>query len=462
MKFKVLFVGESKKHNLIKNLNYGGVEPVLWTAQRADQALSIARHESPQLVIVDFDHSELKPLEFLRNLLDRGNLVKVIGISEDFPLSLAVKAVKMGVHEVIDIQEDATKLQTVVSNLTLQWVRLRKGDDRHLQQKEKFDFGNIIGRSSEMSRVLEVVSKIIRRKWVTVLIGGETGTGKELIARAIHYNSFDQFQPFVEINCNALPEHLLESELFGYEKGAFTDARTQKKGLFELAQNGTLFLDEIGEINPAIQVKLLRALEEKKIRRLGGTQDIEINTRIIAATNRDLRTAIREGFFRNDLYYRLNVASIHLPPLRKRGYDVLLIARHFLIHYADEYESPLKEFTTQAEDMLRSYEWPGNVRELKHTIERIVLLGEGEKVTREDLEQAIESETPLVMAETSSLQINIPTQGISLEEGELLFIEAVLEKMKWNKRKTCQILKISRTRLDRKIRKYGLKPRQLN
>ena len=461
MKFKILFVGESKKQNLIKNVNYKGAEAVLWTTQQRDRALSIAHRKSPQLVIVDFDCPQLKPLEFVRNLLDRSNTVKVIGISEDIQLSLAIRAVRMGVHEVINIQEDSATLQTVVSNLALQWARLQKGDDRHLQQKEKFDFTNIIGRSLEMTRVIEVISKIIRRKWVTVLIRGETGTGKELIARAIHYNSFDHFQPFVEINCNALPENLLESELFGYEKGAFTDAKTQKKGLFELAQNGTLFLDEIGEISRAIQVKLLKALEEKKIRRLGGTENIQINTRIIAATNRALQTAIREGDFRNDLYYRLNVVSIHIPPLRERGEDVILLAQHFLTHYGEEYENSLQGFTPEAEVLLRSYHWPGNVRELKHTIERIVLLNLCEIVTRECLEEAIESETPLILAEkkqSTSLQIDLPPEGLSLDEGEKVLIKAVLEKMNWNKRKTCQILKISRPRLDRKIEKYDLTP----
>jgi transcriptional regulator with GAF, ATPase, and Fis domain len=310
-----------------------------------------------------------------------------------------------------------------------------------------------------LQQVLAMVAKIIQRQWITVLVRGETGTGKELIARTIHYNSSTQTQPFVEINCSTIPEPLLEAELFGYEKGAFTDAKSRKKGLFELAENGTLFLDEIGEISLAVQVKLLKAIEEKTIRRLGGTEDIQIKTRIIAATNRDLQAAMQENLFRQDLYYRLNVLTLQLPPLRERGDDVLVLARHFLSRFAEEYGSALTGFTSEAEALLKSYHWPGNVRELKHTLERVVLLAGGNIATDKAIAEAIESDTPMLLAKSRDLTnvtIEIPPAGISLDEAQKQLIEKVFEQTGWHKRRTCKALKISRPRLDRIIKKYGL------
>lgn len=459
MRFKILYFGESRRQNFLDELDLNGVKSEWFATRQKEKALAIAVRERPRLIIVDFDQNQGRPLEFVSLLMEEANSAKVFGLTNNCPMSLVVKAIKMGVDEVINLEEEPHKLQQRISSLIQQCQEKREGYGLYRARKQEFDFTKIVGQCQEMQRVFDKLSKIIARKWLTVLILGETGTGKELIARAVHYNSFEQYQPFVEINCNALPENLLESELFGHEKGAFTDARTMKSGLFELAQDGTLFLDEIGDISSKVQVKLLKALEEKKIRHLGGVKDIQVNTRIIAATNRDLQAAIREGQFRNDLYYRLNVVSILLPPLRERGEDVVFLARHFLRQYSKEYESSFNGFTPEAESLLHSYCWPGNIRELKHTIERIVLLGEGEKVTRANLADAIESETPLIMAEkkqTTNLQIDIPPEGISLDEGERFLIETVLKKMAWNKRKTCQILKISRPRLDRKIQKYRL------
>ena len=456
MQLKILYYGNPDKHKVIDGLSLNG--ELLTTSDR-ESALEVVGRENPQFVLIDFDQPQRKLLDFVDQLLSVSPQLIVFGLTLTSPLGVVVKAVKMGVQEVINTREDPHKLQKELSNLIQNWEDIDKGEDLHQKERQKYDFTNLIGQSAELQHVLEIVTKIIQRKWVTVLIQGETGTGKELIARAIHYNSFNQFQPFVEINCNALPETLLESELFGYEKGAFTDARTQKKGLFELAQHGTLFLDEIGDISQTIQVKLLKALEEKKIRRLGGTKDIQIETRIIAATNRDLKAAMQEGAFRNDLYYRLNVISIPLPPLRDWGDDVLLLAHHFLSQYAAEYESPTRAFTAEVETMLQDYDWPGNIRELSHTIERLALLGESETVSRTELAEALESETALILAKkrrSNTLQIDIPQDGFTLEEGEKLLISAVLEQMEWNKRKTSTILKISRPRLDRKIEKYGL------
>ena len=413
------------------------------------------------MVLVDFDALEIQPLALLASVLEKPAAATFIGVTQRGALRLALTAMRAGFHEVINLAEEPGKLQSELSKLLARWRERQKAENLYVQQREKYDFSKIIGSSPAMAELLDTLGKIIQRKWVTVLLRGETGAGKELIARTIHYNSSSPAQPFVEINCSAIPESLLEAELFGYEKGAFIDAKIRKKGLFELAENGTLFLDEIGDMSLQVQVKLLKAVEEKKIRRLGGTDDIHINTRIIAATNRDLQAAIREGQFRQDLYYRLNVITIQLPPLRERGDDVLALARYFLSHYAKEYASTLSAFTPEAETLLREYSWPGNIRELQHTIERIVLLGEGQFVTRTALERAIESETPTITSknvDATTIKIDIPPEGLSFEEIEKQALQAVLEKMGWNRRRTSRVFKISRPRLARKIEKYQLKP----
>ncbi len=456
--FKILYFGDEAGQRALLG-GWSEPEARILQATREPEVVTVAESERPQVIVVDLDQLASPSFEFLAPLVHRPGRCKVFGVVANKPLSWSVRAVKMGMEEVMHAEQDRERLHRELECELERWRAARAGHDLHARQRAEYDFSRILGRSEQMQRVLDVLARVIQRRWVTVLIRGETGTGKELIARAIHYNSCADFQPFVGVNCSALPETLLESELFGHERGAFTDARTQKTGLFEVAQDGTLFLDEIGEISPNIQVKLLKALEDKRIRRIGGTEEIQVQTRIIAATNRDLQAAIQAGTFRNDLYYRLNVIAIYLPPLRERGEDILLLARHFLARYVEEYESPIRGFTPEAEALLMAYTWPGNVRELKHTIERIVLLNMCEQVTRACLEEAIESETPLRLAEakpTRRLQISIPPEGLRLDEGEKLIIAAVLEKTDWNKRRASEILGIARTRLDRKIKKYGL------
>src|ERR1041384_2838796 len=250
---------------------------------------------------------------------------------------------------------------------------LNENSDLRDELKERYDFSNLIGNSGIMRQVYEKISQVARTN-TTVLIRGESGTGKELIAHAIHYNSSRKAKPFVKVNCAAIPEALIESELFGYEKGAFTGALARKKGRFELAEGGTLFLDEIGDINPTTQVKLLRVLQEKEFERVGGTETIRANVRLITATNKDLERAIAEGQFREDLYYRLNVFAIFVPPLRERKSDLLLLSDHFLQKYATEHKKDIRRISTPAIDMLTAYHWPGNVRELENVIERAVLV----------------------------------------------------------------------------------------
>jgi two-component system response regulator AtoC len=314
-----------------------------------------------------------------------------------------------------------------------------------------------------------MIGKLAKLKGVTVLILGETGTGKEVVARAIHNASttFSHEGNFVEVNCTAIPANLLEAELFGYEKGAFTDAKARKPGLFELAEGGSLFLDEIGDMSLNLQGKLLKAIEEKKFRRLGGLADIKVNTRIITGTNANLKQAVAAGQFRQDLYYRLNVINIELPPLRNRGEDILLLAGFFLRQYCQTYEAAA-EFTDGARETLLHYPWPGNVRELKHVIERAVLLSENGEIGVADLRSALglDRRTRTVPRphlqlnqngeEAASIYIDIPAEGMSLKDGEHRLIEEVLKLTKWNRTKAAEILGISRPRLKRKIDEYQI------
>jgi len=325
----------------------------------------------------------------------------------------------------------------------------------------EFGFGNMIGTSSAIRRTFDLARKIVSSNATTILLTGATGTGKALLARALHHESSRSKGAFIEVNCAAIPETLLEMELFGYEQGAFTDARGRKMGLFELASGGTLFLDEIGYMSTNLQVKLLRALEDRRIRRVGGTEDTKVDIRVIAATNRDLENAIIDGNFREDLYYRLNVLTIHIPPLRERPEDILLLARHFVEDFCSEHKKKPKVFSERAVEFLLSRRWPGNAREIKNAIERAVLLGEGNVITPEEIRVTVRTETNIGAPEAQNgrkIILNIPDHGLSFDEVEKRVVSEVLSVTSWNKSKAARLLHISRPRLMRKISKHGLSP----
>jgi two-component system, NtrC family, response regulator AtoC len=461
--YHVVLFGPALKETVSSVFEIAGIEHLLLCAENDNQFRELVKTHSPQLILLNFDAKEIRLFDLVDWLKKQTPGATVIGITKKGSLNKAMRAVRAGLFSVADINSDMLQLEKDIAAVHSQWQQDIDGQQFLDTRKSAYDFSKIIGESKEMQSIFQLVSRVVRRKWATVLIRGETGTGKELIARSIHYNTCQSNEPFVEINCSALTESLLESELFGHEKGAFTDAKTSKIGLFELAQNGTLFLDEIGDISPKVQIKLLKALEEKTIRRVGGTRDIKINTRIITATNRDLQAAIKKGEFRNDLYYRLNVLTINVPPLRNRGEDVLLIATHFLDEFAAEYECPLEGFEPLAKELLKRYQWPGNVRELRHAIERITLLSDNVNISVEELEQTLESETPIILSEyeeAKQFNIEIPPHGITLEEAEKAVISEILDRYGWNKRRACRTLKISRPRLDRKIQLYGLSPQK--
>ena len=323
-------------------------------------------------------------------------------------------------------------------------------ENTHLRQelRERYDFSNFVGTSGPMRQIFEQVTQVAGTN-TTVLIRGESGTGKELIAHAIHYSSLRAKKPFVKVSCAALPDSLIESELFGYEKGAFTGAEARKKGRFELADGGTLFLDEIGDINPSTQVKLLRVLQQREFERVGGTETVKANVRLIAATNKDLEKAIASGAFREDLYYRLNVFTIFVPPLRERKADLLLIVDHFLEKFAREHQRSIKRISTPAIDMLASYHWPGNVRELENAIERSVLMCDGEVIHGHHLPPSLQT------AEASGTVTRVSlSDAVSAYEKDL--IQDALKTTRGNRARAARLLDTTERIINYKIRNYGI------
>ena len=307
-----------------------------------------------------------------------------------------------------------------------------------------------------MREVMNFVRRVAASEATTILLEGENGTGKDLVAKTLHYQSLRQAEPFIAINCAAIPETLLESELFGYEKGAFTDARSQKRGIFELADKGTLFLDEIGEIPLMLQAKLLRVLEDQTFRRLGGLKDIQLDLRVVAATNKNLREAVKEGAFRQDLYFRLNVIQILIPPLRERTDDILPLTRFFIEHYNRKFKRSIEGVSDGAARLLLSHDWPGNVRELRNAIERAMILEDSALITPPSL--------PIAIAQPDGGELRrlprsaeIPTDGLSLEDNERSLLAKALEKTSGNQTQAARLLRITRDTLRYKMKKFNLR-----
>ncbi len=356
--------------------------------------------------------------------------------------------------------ERSTKMLGIVSSMIAQALKVQQSieeerarlvaENSHLRQelKERYDFSNIIGTSGPVRQMYEQVAQVAPTN-TTVLVRGESGTGKELIAHAIHYNSLRNKKPFIKVSCAALPESLIESELFGYEKGAFTGADARKKGRFELAEGGTLFLDEIGDINLATQVKLLRVLQEREFERLGGTETIKVNVRLIAATNKDMEKGIAAGMFREDLFYRLNVFTIFVPPLRERKADMLLLADHFLEKFSREHGKIIKRISTPAIDMLMSYHWPGNVRELENALERAVLMCDGQVVHAHHLPPSLQT----AEASGTITRVSLHDAVVAYEKD---LIQDALKSTRGNRAKAARLLNTTERVLNYKVRNYGV------
>ncbi len=376
---------------------------------------------------------------------------------------LAVKLIKLKVLSYFSMPEESTSFSDFLRERVYDWKKKSDIEKLLTIRKEQFNFSSFIGNSEKIRDVIDLVKKAIEHSDLTVLITGETGTGKNLIARIIHQNTYSDIKPFVEINCASIPPTLLESELFGHEKGAFTDAKDRKMGLFEIASGGTIFLDEIGDLDLNLQGKILKVLEDKTFRRVGGVETLKFEGRIIAATNKDLEHLVAENKFRRDLYYRLMLLPIYLPPLRERGDDIFILAEYYINKFNELYRKnlpKLKGISPEAKALLKKYPWPGNVRELKHAIERAVLLSDGEYLTPDDFKFLFEKKAPTpeqtIEASTSNIQITLPFESASLKNLEKELIRSVLIRVSWNKSRASKILGISRPRLDRLIQKYRL------
>jgi len=419
------------------------------TAATPDEAKQIAAQEPPDLVFLGTGLDGTKgvaTVEALRQMRE-DLLVVAPSNAEQVRQELDAMESQSAIATRSSIKVDQVKI-AITDALELQ--RLKQEKRRVLERAQRhFRFEQIVGVSQQTEALRTSIAQAIQADPATVLITGETGTGKELVAKAIHYNSRRSDQPFMVVECAAVPATLLESELFGYEAGAFTDAKTSKKGLLEVAEGGTVFLDEIGDLEPSIQAKLLRVLEEKRFRRLGGTKDYVVDVRFLAATNRHLEAFIKEGRFRQDLYFRLNVFPIGLSPLRERKEDLLPLAKHFIEQFNREFHKQINGLSFAAQARLMSYEWPGNVRELRNVIERSVILEPGELILPQML-----SLGGVGWPEVE--EIRLPPGGIALEEVEKKLVQEALERVGGNQTEAAKLLKISRFALRTRMKKYKL------
>jgi two-component system response regulator HydG len=447
----VLVVDDDHGHRTMLRTVLGGWG---YTVDEADDGMKAIEkvYERPyDLVLMDVRMVEMSGLEALPRIKRFNPAIPVLIMTAYSSVETAVEALKKGAYDYLTKPLDFDELRLALAR-AMDHSQLRE-ENRALRESlgANFDSGSIIARSRPMVDLLETVAMVAPTE-ATVLITGESGTGKELIAGAIHANSPRQKKPFIKINCAAITETLLESELFGHEKGAFTGADRRKEGRFRLAHGGSIFLDEIGEMSVAMQVKLLRVLQEKEVQRVGGEEVIKVDVRVMAATNRDLEEEIKDGRFREDLYYRLNVVTLALPPLRQRQDDIPLLARYFLETFAEKNRKRIKGFTPQAMDRMMRYAWPGNVRALMNAVERGVILCRDEYISEQDLPLAVK-ETPIGAPEAKD---PTPPADISLDEVEKTTILKTLESSEGNKSEAARRLGITRRTLYKKLKRYGV------
>jgi len=426
-------------------------------AGSAAEAVKQFHAELPAAVLLDIDLPDGSGLDVLREIKREQPEAIAIMITGNVQIDNTISALRGGAYDFIakplNLEEIRVTLRNAIEarHLRREVAQVRK------ERAREFNFKQIVGESPAMKKMLGLAAKVAESEVSSVLLQGESGTGKDLVAKAIHYGSQRSEGPFVAINCAALPATLIESELFGYEKGAFTDAKARKEGLFEQAEGGTLLLDEIGELELSLQAKLLRVLEEGAFRRVGGLKDIPLDVRVLAASNRDLKTESEAGRFRLDLYYRLSIIQIDIPPLRERGDDVLLLSQH----YIDTIGARLKRnkvtgISKEAEEVFRKHDWPGNVRELRNVIERALILEDADKITTEYLPGGLLTPgrpAPSSTAGTTETQFVLPDEGISLDEAELSFVRQAIQRSGGNQTRAAELLGISRDQLRYRLKK---------
>ena len=419
------------------------------TAASGEEGLALFARGLFDAVITDITMPGMSGMEVLAKVRERGEALPVIVITAYGTIESAVEAMKQGAFDYITKPFNRDELRLTLDKA----LRMRRLEKENVELRseitDRYRFESIVGSSEKIRDVLDMAGRVAASD-ASVFITGESGTGKELLAKGIHYNSPRADGPFVAVNCAAIPEHLIESELFGHVRGAFTGAVKDKEGKFELASSGTLFLDEIGDLRVDLQAKILRVLQERQVDRVGGKHPVSVDVRIIAATNKDIERAVKEGVFREDLYYRLSVITLHMPPLRERRDDIPMLVQHFLKKFNRDLDVRIDP---EALTMLTAYGWPGNVRELENSIERASVLRRGEAITPEELPDKLRKEK----ASVGNIILNLPDEGISLEDLEKNLITKALEKHKGNQTRAAEYLGITRPTLIYRMDKYGIK-----
>ncbi len=446
---RILIADDEKNMRWVleETLSKDGYEVI--QAKDGKEALEAVSKTPPDLMVLDHKMPAPDGMAVLREVRGKGLTFPIIMLTAHGNVQTAVEAMKAGASEYLTKPFDLDELKLAIDKAVR--VADLAEEVEHLREEvdKEYDIEGIVAADEQMRAVLDTVKRVAPAD-ATAMITGESGTGKELVARAIHRLSPRSQKRFVEIHAGALPETLLESELFGYEKGAFTGATTAKPGRFELANGGTLFLDEVGDIPPTVQVKLLRVLQERRFERLGGTKPIEVDVRVVAATNQDLQQLVAENEFREDLYYRLNVVPINLPPLRDRAGDIPRLVAHFL----DKYEAGKRRISPEAMRALMDYRWPGNIRELENTIERLVILAQGEEITIEDLPAEIRVGASGVVCEIT--EFKLPDEGCDLEEVELDLVRQALDRAGGKKAAAAKLLGLTTKTLESRMSRLGL------
>lgn len=453
-KRKILVVDDEKmiRWSLGEALRGWGYEPI--QAETATAGLAAFDADQPAATLLDINLPDGSGLEVLRQIRHRQADAVVIMITANVLVDETIAALRGGAYDFIGKPINLEELQVAIRN-GIEASRLRKEVNLFRRERaQQFSFDQIVGDSRPMREMLALAHKVAESEVSSVLLQGESGTGKDLVAKAIHYHSSRADHPFVAINCAALPGTLIESELFGYEKGAFTDAKARKEGLFEQAEGGTLFLDEIGELELSLQAKLLRVLEEGSFRRVGGLKDLPLDVRVIAASNRDLQVESEANRFRADLFYRLSVIQIDIPPLRERGDDIRALAEHYMTNFKSRLRKNIDRIAPDALATFSRYEWPGNVRELRNVIERAMILEDGDEITAKYLPRGLMGDTRGTSTLTvTSDQVRLPNEGLSLEEVEMSLVRQALERSGGNQTKAAELLDISRDQLRYRMKK---------
>ena len=426
------------------------------TAETGEKGLALFEKHDPEIVFIDNKLPSMQGLEVLEKIKQENEETFIVFMTAYGTIEKAVKAMKLGAFEYLNKPYSFEEVELILENIK---NKIKMDNEVQLlrrQQKDILTFDHIIGKSAVIHNIIRLVKKITDSEASTILLLGESGTGKDLLAKVIHHESNRKDKPFVIINCASLSETLLESELFGHERGAFTDAHSRKKGLIEIADGGTVFLDEIGATSLSVQAKLLGIIENKTFRRLGGTKDLIVNIRIIAATNKDLEKSVNNASFREDLYYRLKVFKITLPPLRKHKKDIPLLIDYFIESFNNQFRKNIRGITKEAENFLMEYDWPGNVRELRNVIERAIILESAQDIQKESLPAEIRNGVGIRSNIRSSSQFEIPETGFSLSEFEKMLVKQALIRTNNNQSQAARILGITRDSLRYRKKKYHL------